>query len=315
VPLACHDATMLPYAAYLRVYEPLSAFSEADRERWAAYAASPNRPRRARALEAEQAEALGRLIALPPIGAPERESEHAYVRWADGVTYICPWQTRLRSWLALTRLRAASAPLLAAAFVPEEIRRASRDFARWQGRVSSLRVFVQACTWSVPSVWFAPFAPEERWLVLGSTAEPEARGPATASATRTLIYATAMPQARRRVAQALAAVHQVQSAGLAGQPDGPAGPGPAGPVAAQADTELTEIGRWLEEFHPHSLVELDYGGLVHLFNDAALRADQSVAEVSAAIRALGEGELELAAAMYQRLRSRWQALEALELAN
>ena len=308
--LACHDATMLPYAAYLRIYEPLSAFSDADRERWAAYATSPNRPRRARALEAEQAEALGRLIALPPIGAPARESEHAYVRWADGVTYICPWQTRLRSWLALTRLRATSAPLLAAAFAPEEVRRASRDFARWQGRVSSLRVFVQACTWSVPSAWFAPFAPEERWLVLGSTAEPEARGPATASATRTLIYATAMPQARRRVAQALAAVHRAQSAGLAGQLGGPAEPGPA-----QADTELTEIGRWLEEFHPHSLVELDYGGLVHLLNDAALRADQSVAEVSAAIRALGDGELELAAAMYQRLRSRWQALEALELAN
>jgi hypothetical protein len=311
---------MLPYAAYLRVYEPLSAFSEADRERWAAYATSPDRPRRARALEAEQAEALGRLIALPPIGAPARESEHAYVRWADGVTYICPWQTRLRSWLALTRLRATSASLLAAAFAPEEVRRASRDFARWQGRASSLRVFVQACTWSVPVVWFAPFAPEERWLVLGSTAEPEARGPATASATRTLIYATAMPQARRRVAQALAAVRRAQSTGLAGHPGspagpGPAGPGPAGPGPAQADTELAEIGRWLEEFHPHSLVELDYGGLVHLLNDAALRADQSVAEVSAALRALGDGELELAAALYQRLRSRWQALEALELAN
>jgi hypothetical protein len=301
---------MLPYAAYLRVYEPLSAFSQADRERWAAYANSPDRPRRARALEAEQAEALGRLIAVPPIAAPLRESEHAYVRWADGVTYICPWQIRLRSWLALTRLRATSAPLLSAAFAPGEMQRASRDFARWQGRISSLRVFVQACTWSVPSVWFAPFAPEERWLVLGSGTEPEARGPATASATRTLIYATAMPQARRRVAHALGAVRQAQAAGLVGQPADPVGQGPV-----QAYPELAEIGRWLEEFHPRSLVELDYGGLVHLLNDAALRADQSVAEVSAAIRALEDGQAELAAAMYQRLRSRWQALEALELAN
>jgi hypothetical protein len=301
---------MLPYAAYLRVYEPLSAFGEADRERWAAYANSPGRPRRARALEAEQAEALGRLIALPPIAAPPRESEHAYVRWADGVTYICPWQTRLRSWLALTRLRATSAPLLSVAFTPGDMQRASREFARWQGRVSSLRVFVQACTWSVPPVWFVPFAPKERWLVLGNATEPEARGPATASATRTLIYATAMPQARRRVARALAAVRRAQAAGLAGQQAGQAVRGPA-----QVYPELTEIGRWLEEFHPHSLVELDYGGLVHLFNDAALRADQSVAEVSAAIRALGDGEPELAIAMYQRLRSRWRALQALELAN
>jgi hypothetical protein len=298
---------MLPYAAYLRVYEPLSAFSEADRKRWAVYANSQDRPRRARALLAEQSEALGRLIALPPIAAPVYESEHAYIRWADGVTYICPWQTRLRSWLALTRLRATSAPLLAAAFVPGDVQRASREFARWQGQVSSLRVFVQACTWSVPTVWFAPFAPEERWLVLGPAAEPEARGPATASATRTLIYATAMPQARRRVARALAAVRHAQAAGLAAQP--------AGSAPATAYQELAEVGRWLEEFHPHSLVELDYGGLVHLLNDAALRADQSVAEVSAAIQALDDGEPELAAAMYQRLRTRWQALEALELAN
>jgi hypothetical protein len=298
---------MLPYAAYLRVYEPLSAFSQADRERWAAYANSQDRPRRARALLAEQSEALGRLIALPPIAAPVYESEQAYVRWAEGVTYICPWQTRLRSWLALTRLRATSAPLLAAAFVPGDVQRASREFARWQGQVSSLRVFVQACTWSVPTVWFAPFAPEERWLVLGPAAEPEARGPATASATRTLIYATAMPQARRRVARALAAVRHAQAAGLAAHP--------AGSGRATAYPELAEVGRWLEEFHPHSLVELDYGGLVHLLNDSALRADQSVAEVSAAIQALDDGEPELAAAMYRRLRTRWQALQALELAN
>jgi len=306
---------MLPYAAYLRVYEPLSAFSEPDRERWAAYANSPNRPRRARALEAEQAEALGRLIALPPIAEPLHESGHAYVRWSEGITYICPWQTRLRSWLALTRLRATSAPLLAAAFPPGDVQRAARNFARWQGQISSLRVYVQACTWSVPTAWFAPFAPEERWLVLGNAAESEPRGPATAAATRTLIYATAMPEARYRVAHALAVVRRAQATGLAGEPVAGEPGGPAGPGSAQADTDLAEIERWLAEFHPESLVELDYGGLVHLLNDAALRADQSVAEASAAIRAVGDGEPELASAMYQRLRSRWQALKSLELAN
>ena len=31
---------MLPCAAYLRVYEPLSAFDPAERAHWAAYAAS-----------------------------------------------------------------------------------------------------------------------------------------------------------------------------------------------------------------------------------------------------------------------------------
>ena len=42
------------------------------------------------------------------------------------------------------------------------------------------------------------------------------------------------------------------------------------------------MARWLEEFHPHSLVELDYGGLVHLMDDETLQADESVAELAAA---------------------------------
>jgi len=115
---------MLPCAAFLRVYEPLSAFGPAERAHWEAYAASGDRPRRADALEAEREEALRRVIALPPIVAPAQESEDAYVRWADGITYVCPWQTRLRSWLALGRLRATSGPPLADAFAPDEADRA-----------------------------------------------------------------------------------------------------------------------------------------------------------------------------------------------
>ena len=45
------------------------------------------------------------------------------------------------------------------------------------------------------------------------------------------------------------------------------------------------------------------------------RADQSVAEVSAAVSALASREYELAAAMYQRLRARWRDLKAVELGS
>lgn len=312
---------MRPYPAYLRIYEPLAAFSEAEGQRWAEYAASPNRPRRAVALAAEQAEALSRLIVTPPVAAPARESGHAYVRWADEVTYICPWQTQLRSWLALSTLRATARPLLTTAFPAGQADAALRDFARWQGRAASLRVFIQASTWSVPAAWFVPFAPDERWLVLGGPAEPEARGPATASATRALSYTTAMAQARRRVARALNAVQGTGGDALTGQRGrgtGRRNPGPrdGGRVGSwPAGKEIAQVGRWLEEFHPHSLVELDYGGLVHLLDDEALRADQSVAEVSAVISASRDGQPDLAAALYQRLRSRWRALESLEAAN
>src|SRR6266487_229971 len=132
--MACHDLVMLPCAAYLRVYEPLSAFRPAERAHWAAYATSADRPRRAAALAAEHAEALRRLIALPPIVAPAQESRHAYVRWADGITYVCPWQTRLRSWLALSRLRASAPSLTKAAFPADHTEAAVRDFARWRSQ-------------------------------------------------------------------------------------------------------------------------------------------------------------------------------------
>ena len=322
VTQACHDANVRPYAAYLRVYEPLSAFSDPEGRYWAQYAASANRPRRVAALEAEQAESLNRLIATPPIAAPRRESGHAYVRWADGVTYICPWQTRLRSWLELARLRSAARPLLATAFAAGQADKALRDFACWQGQTSSLRVFIQSCTWAVPPGWFVPFAPEERWLVLGGASETDVESPATAAVTRTLIYATAMSQARRRVARALNALRRTSGDALTSPPGAPGGRGDASEPSSrddlgpwQATVEIAQIGRWLEEFHPHSVVELDYGGLVHLLDDESLRSDQSVAEVSAAISASREGQQDLAEVLYQRLRSRWQALESLEAAN
>jgi hypothetical protein len=322
VTRACHDANVRPYAAYLRVYEPLSAFSDAEGWYWAEYAASAVRPRRAAALDAEQAEALSRLIATPPIAAPRRDSCHAYVRWADGVTYICPWQTRLRSWLELARLRSTARPLLATAFAAGQADEALRDFASWQGQASSLRVFIQSCTWAVPPGWFVPFAPEERWLVLGGASEADGRGPATAAATRTLIYTTAMSQARRRIARSLNALRRTSGDALTSPPGAPGGGGVAGESGGrdglgpwQATVEIAQIGRWLEEFHPHSVVELDYGGLVHLLDDDSLRADQSVAEVSAAISASREGQQDLASVLYQRLRSRWRALESLEAAN
>ena len=80
----------MTYAAYLRIYEPVAAFHEPDRSRWVAYAASSARPGERDSLAVEQAEALRRAIAAPRIVLPDQESEHAYVRRADGVTYVCP---------------------------------------------------------------------------------------------------------------------------------------------------------------------------------------------------------------------------------
>lgn len=306
---SCHDADVLPYAAYLRVYEPITAFAEPERSTWILYAASTDRPRRVGALDVEHAQALRRLIAVPPIVAPARESADAYLRRAEGITYVCPWETRLRSWLAFERFREEMPSGMADMFVPEPVAdQAGEDFARWKAAGHALDSHIMSSTWHVPLAWFVPFVARERWLVLGEQAESGSGGPTTAVPTRTLIYVTPMSQARRRVARALAVIRREFGTGT-----GADGSGIEGFGLAHAGVEM--VGRWLEGFHPHSLVELDYGGLVHLLDDAALRADESVAEVAAALTGMDTGEAELAVAMYKRVVGRWRVVQALESAN
>jgi hypothetical protein len=303
----------MTYAAYLRVYEPVSAFHEPDRSWWAAYAASATRPRRCDALSAEHAEALRRVISAPYVVLPEQESEHAYVRRADGTTYICPWQTRLRCLLGYGRMVSSASPL-----VPGTIPSGDDD----QAVASALaglevtgspgpagpgdpadRLHIVASIWAVPLAWFVPFAAAERWLSLGP-GPGRTSAAATASATRALVYTTPMARARRRIARGLATFRNLP-------------PGFEGTVLdpPQATDDLAEVGRWLAEFHPYSLVELDYGGLVYLVSDDLLCGDQSVAEIRAAIDGAARGECELAMAMYMRAHHRWRAFAEFEQAN
>jgi hypothetical protein len=295
---------VLPYAAYLRVYEPLTAFPEPVRSVWESYAGSAKRPRRVQALGVEHAEAVRRLIAAPVVIAPSRESSHAYVRRSGDMIYICPWQTRLRSWLAFSRFRAGLLNGMAGAFVPGEVaERVEDEFERWKLQGPSLHPHIQCSTWQVPLGWFVPFDHAERILVLDAPAagtdladHPEDAAAAPAAPTRTLIYVAPMAAARTRLTAALKAVR--------GDVD-------EGPLLAQIET----VAEWLHEFSPQALVELDYGGLVHLRDDEALRADESVAEMSVALAAMARGEAELAVAMYKRLLARWRVVRALETAN
>jgi hypothetical protein len=305
----------MTYAAYLRIYEPVAAFHEPDRSRWAAYAASSARPRRRDSLTVEHAEALRRAIAAPQVVVPDEESEHAYVRQADGVTYVCPWQTRLRCLLSYSRMISAASSAMPGLVPPRDERQTMNDLARLADKGlhgPATRLHILASVWTVPLAWFFPFAGAERWLALGPMGAQSPVGPGTSAAdtaalTRALVYTAPMPRARRRVARGLAALRGMPPAFGAAASD---------PSQAQGvDAELAEVGRWLEDFHPYSLVELDYGGLVHLLSDEALCNDQSAAEIGAAINGVAKGERELAAAMYKRAHSRWRACAGYEMAN
>jgi hypothetical protein len=285
---------VLPYAAYLRVYEPLAAFTPSERLSWAAYAEATDRPRRASALHAEHGEAVRRLLGVPPTPAPAQESPNAYLRRVEEVLYVCPWQSRLRSWLAFSRFRGTTPVRLMERFVPIAVaEQTADDFDRFKRRSDStaLRTNIRGSTWHIPTSWFIPFDGNERWLVLDGDKQSEGT-----TTTRNLIYVTSMAHARRRSARALQIIRRQ-----------------VGEVSVTAEVE--DVARWLEEFHPHSLVELDYGGIVNLMDDETLQADQSVAELAAALTGLENGEEELAFAMYQRVILRWRSIQLLESAN
>ena len=296
----------MTYAAYLRVYEPVAAFGEPDRSRWAAYAASATRPARCDSLTVEHAEALRRAVAAPQVVVPDRESEHAYIRHADGVTYVCPWQTRLRCLLSYGRMLSTVGEEPPGTIAPPDEHQTKIALARLADeglRGPATRLHILASTWTVPLAWFVPFAATERWLALG----PGGKRPSaaqTAAMTRALVYATPMSCARRRVARGLAALRGLKP----GYQDAAWDP-------SREAADLTGIGRWLEDFHPGSLVELDYGGLVNLVSDEALCDDQSAAEIGAAVEGVARGEYELAVAMYRRAYARWRMVAAFEMAN
>ncbi|WP_406861853.1 hypothetical protein ABZO31_15795 [Streptomyces sp. HUAS MG47] len=290
------SSARVPYASYLRVYEPLAAFPEPERAHWARYARRAETP----TAQDELRRSLADLAPTPPVPVPVHESADAFVAEADGVVCVCPWRTRLRGWLAMTELvETLPGPLLDAMLPPVVRAQAAADFEEWRERNPDARPWIRTSVWEVPVRWFALFADEEREYVPGGAAEGAAEdgsGVPAEGAPAVLRYRTPMVQARRRLARALRTLRETID-------EGPLTEG------------LVDVGRWLEEFHPRSLVELDYGGLVHAMPAAALEEDRSAADVAEGIAALRDGDAEAAGEAYGRLMERWRAVRDRQFAN
>ncbi|MET7324070.1 hypothetical protein [Streptomyces sp. NPDC005549] len=279
------SSVIVPYAAYLRVYEPLAAFPDDERAHWTRYARRPDRP----SYQDELRRSLADLLPTPPVAVPVHESADAFVTEVDGVVCVCPWRTRLRGWQALGELAEDFPEPVLDALIPPVVRRQSaQDYERWLERNPDARPWIRTATWQVPINWFVLVSDAER--------EYDEGGDDEAAAAPVLRYRTPMVQARRRVARGLRALREAVD-------EGPLIDG------------LVEVGRWLEEFHPRSLVELDYGGLVHALPAGELEADHSAADVAEGIEALRHGDGVAAGEAYGRLVERWRAVRDRRSAN
>jgi hypothetical protein len=275
------------FAAYLRVYEPLTAF---DRERqvfWRRYV------REGRAIAPVDGPVRQRTAVLEALGAgwtrlPDLPDD-AYVMEADDTLLVCPWNLRVRVAEAALSARDGVPSILADAFVPPVLAGQARAIVDdWRSGAKVLergvpRLHEQVATWGVPLRWFVFVDLDERELSL----RPE---------RRVLRYRTEISKARRRAHRGVSVLRKS--------------------VGDVPITEAVEEGaRWLEEFHPRSVLELDYGGLVDLLPDETLREDDSPGLVAAGLAGLARGDADAATEAYEKLVSRWRAVQLLERCN
>ncbi|TDB77370.1 hypothetical protein [Micromonospora sp. KC721] len=276
------------FASYLRVYEPLTAFARDRQAYWRRYV------REGRAVAPLEGPGRQRTSIIAALGAgwtrlPDLPDE-AYVLEADDTLLVCPWDLRIRVAEAALSAREGVPSVLADAFVPPVLAgQAKAVVDDWRSGARVLehgvpRLHEQTATWGVPLRWFVLFETAERHLVT----DPAER--------RALRYRTEISKARRRAQRALSVLRK--SVGEA-------------PITEAVE----EAARWLEEFHPRSVVELDYGGLVRLLSDDSLAADDSTDLVAAGLAGLSRGEAEEASAAYDRLVARWRAVQLLERCN
>lgn len=283
---SCEDlAVTVPFAAYLRVYEPLAAFSAERAQWWQRYAQEghaispeigPARQRR----ELYESGAMG--TRLPDIG------DEAYIIEEDDGILVCPWQIRSRIATAIDKLASSALNLrLARAFISPEIAAESAEIGPGPDtrRIDTEPVWHEhVATWHVPIRWFMCAEATERETVLTND-------------RRLVRYRIPMARARHRGNKA----HAVLRASL----------GSDNPLTVSA----RQLIEWLGVFHPRSVVELDYGGLAWVLSPQQLDADDSPQLVHDGLVALARGDIPSAGRAYERLMSQWRYVRLRERSN
>ena len=270
--------TVFP-CAYLRVYQPLEAFPVEERGHWERYIVSDSGSRPVRPVYRQQHTVPeGRLGLLSPV-----EGDHAEILFEDGVTYVCPWRTKLRLLASLLSLRETTAPEMVDALVTEaEARRAARELARLRRRGSTAVPFILQSPWHVPIRWFVLFDEEDRRL------EEEGDG-------FRLRYRASAASARKRADLAVGIIRRSE-------------------LAPMADL-VGDLSRWLAAFDQRSIVVLDYAGVSDLFGWDELDNDHSAREVQEAVSALGQGDVGRSGELYQTVAARWAEVRSHETLN
>ena len=264
--------------AYLRVYQPLSHFSQTERDSWGTPAEED---------ETGEHETSRRWListSLPGWGPATAATEGAFVRQIDGQVLVCPWRTRLRMLAGLVAFRSSVPEEVADAFVPEnEARRAARELADLEESEPEVRSHIVHANWHVPLRWFSAFDDSQRILT------EDKRG-------LRIRYEAPLSTARTRLTRSM---EILESSWI-----------DDGIVAS-----IKELLEWLEGFPGEGLLELDYGTVAATFRDEDLVDDHSAADVWSCLEALEAGDVVKAGRVFGQLTDRWTEVRAREVVN
>jgi hypothetical protein len=272
---------VLPYASYLRVYEPLQALPAAVRNalRGGGTAARDG----SATLAAEQRTVLTRAVTSSTISIEPASPTDLYVMRREGRTFFCPVDMPLRSWLSMTSLIDTIGGAAAGAIVPPEaLALADQQFLRWRRDNPQAVPHIRQVTWGVPRTWFVLVVEDER-------SRYETDGAASVR------YRARILDARRRTAHAHRTLRRTVD-------------------DSELLEELSGLGSWLSTFHHDSWVEVDYAGVAQVLGEA-LDEDHSAREIHTALTAIGRGDLTTAATAYRTFEERWRLVNAFERAN
>ncbi len=272
---------MLPYASYLRVYQPARALSPAIRGDLQASKATLTES--LATVAAEQQTALRRTVTGATLEQGRTEPAQVYVLRREGRLHLCPVDLSLRSWLSLTALiDGRNDPSLRLLVPPGSLAVADEAFLRWRRDHPTDVPHIREATWGVPRTWFTLVVDDERELY-------------DAGGFSGVRYRSRLVDARRRLSSAQRTLRDLVD-------------------DVELLDELTSLGRWLEAFDETSWIELDYAGCARLLA-GQLREDHSAREISRALRALRAGDFAAAATAYRSFEQRWRRVSAYERAN
>lgn len=260
--------------AQLRVFSPLDAFPQREREHWQTYVAEGRGITRTRLAQYEHAT---RRYVYAAKRLPNTNDE-ALTRRVGRRMLVCPLDLDLRAAGGFSLVSDALPPVVKPVLFADE-----SEQQRCQQLTNSGRVpHILDAAWAPPLVWFFAFhASERRFFDVPESTEAR------------VVFVTLVSQALERVEQVHAVIESaeentsfVDSYGLI--------------------DDLHEFIAWLERFDPTALMEFDYGEKNGIASSDELRDDTTCSELWDMVEALAEDDMTRAEFAYARARSRWE---------